>query len=171
MRRNVTTYSKHVTTNHSNDTAQERSQGARSHREPHYSWINRFGKHGLSDKQNDQKKLLCEEKPRRLLKLEPRKLIDRELNLDTVLPLDLIRLAKQQSNKRTNGLERDENKEDRVGNLSSLVAVGVETKVDSTAEDLARETVGQPVAEGFTTVPRLWICNGDGSLGHPEDSG
>nr|XP_036579822.1 uncharacterized protein CTRU02_10298 [Colletotrichum truncatum]KAF6787502.1 hypothetical protein CTRU02_10298 [Colletotrichum truncatum] len=131
----------------------------------------RLGKDGLSDPEHDKKKLRREEAPRRRPDLEPRVLHNLQADLLPVLSLHLLRLVQEQPDKRTRGLDGDEDDEDGVRHLPCLVVVRVEAEVDRAAEDLAAEAVRQPVPQRLALVPRLGVRDGDCGLGHPEDAG
>lgn len=123
-----------------------------------------FSKNSLSNEQDEEEELLATEELRRSLDLKPRVLDNRQINLLAIETLDVFGTAKKQRNEGTDSLKSDEDKEHRVGDLAGFISVCVESEVDGTTNDLAAETVCQPVAEGFAAVPWLRVGNADGSL-------
>ena len=47
--------------------------------------------------------------------------------------------------------------------------LGIDTEVDRTSKDLARDTVAEPIAEGFTASSGRRIRERDSTLNHPEE--
>jgi hypothetical protein len=127
-----------------------------------------FSKHGLADPKYYKQEPPREEHSRSFSQLKPWIFEDSKHYLLPVFPLHLTWSVQEQSNNRTNTLESDEDEIDGVCHFTCLVPVRVEAKIYSSTQDLACETVGEPVTECFTFIPRLRICDGDGGFGHPE---
>ncbi len=98
--------------------------------------VNSFRKHCLSNPQDGKKIPSCKEQFSRGFDFEPRIIQDSKIDFLAVLPLDLVGLVEKEANKRANTLKRDEDEVDRVRDTAGLIAVRVESQIDSTTKDL-----------------------------------
>lgn len=87
-----------------------------------------------------------------------------------IFPLDFARLVEEEGNNRARCLEGNEHEVHAVRNFASLAAISVESQIDGTSENLAGQPISEPIAQSLSTVPRLWVRNGDGSFSHPKDA-
>lgn len=128
----------------------------------------RLCEHSLANPEDDQKKLLCEEELCRSPDLKPRVFQNLQFDLPPIFPLHLLWFVQKPSHERSTGLKRNENKENRVGDLACLISIDIQPQIDCSSKDLACKTVGEPVSESFAFIPRFGVGNCDGSFGHPE---
>ena len=65
--------------------------------------------------------------------------------------------------------QRDEHNVYLARDAARMRPLGIDTKVDRTAKDLARDTVAEPVAEGLTASGGRRIRERNSTLDHPEE--